>query len=79
MIEFALTDAQFAAAQKALAAEGVDMSAPTGTISRQGVTAAYTWAEGKLTIEIKHHPMFLPVSLIESKLRQMIQDKLNLA
>lgn len=77
MIEIPLSEAQFAAAQKALAEKGVDLSAPSGTISQMGVTAAYTWAEGLLTIQVTDKPAFFPVSMIEAKLKAWIEERLQ--
>jgi hypothetical protein len=77
MIEIPMTDAQFAATQKALLEAGVDASGPTGTIARQGVTANYAFAAGKLTIEVTDKPVFLPLSLIESKLQELVSEKLR--
>lgn len=70
-----MTDAQFAATQKALTEAGVDATGPTGTISRQGVTANYAYAEGKFTVEVTGKPTFLPLSMIENKLREMVLEK----
>lgn len=72
-----MNDMQFALTQKALAEAGVDASGPTGTISRQGVTANYVYGDGKITITVTDHPVFLPLSLIEGKLTELIQDKMR--
>ncbi|WP_103931775.1 hypothetical protein [Bryocella elongata] len=79
MIEIPMTDAQFAATQKALAEAGMDASGPTGTLSRQGVTANYAWDGTKFTIEVTDHPRFLPLSMIESKLKDLVHEKMRSA
>jgi hypothetical protein len=80
MIEVPLTEAQFAAAAQRLQAYGVNLTGTTGTLSRDGITARYNYANGVLTIEILEKPFFLPVSVIESQMRGYIQkglDELN--
>ncbi|HEX4155108.1 MAG TPA: hypothetical protein VHY48_05805 [Acidobacteriaceae bacterium] len=76
MIEVPLTDAQFAAAAQRLREHGVELSGPSGTLSKDGITARYQHADGKLTIEIVKKPVFLPVSVIESRLRSYIDQAL---
>ena len=80
MVEVPLTDAQFAAAAQRLRDYGVDLSSPSGTLSRDGITARYNYANGKLTIEVLEKPFFLPLAVIESQMRSYIQkglDELN--
>ena len=80
MVEVPLTEAEFAAVAKRLRDYGVDLSSLSGTLSREGITARYTYADGKLTIEVLDKPFFLPLSLIESQMRSYIQkglDELN--
>lgn len=80
MIEVPLTEAQFAAAAQRLQANGVNLTGTTGTLSRDGITARYNYANGVLTIEILDKPFFLPVGVIESQMRSYIQkglDELN--
>jgi hypothetical protein len=80
MIEVPLTEAQYAAAGQRLQSYGVNLSGPTGTLSRSGVTARYTYANEILTIEILEKPFFLPASAVESQIRGYIQkglDELN--
>jgi hypothetical protein len=76
MVEVPLTEAEFAAAAKRLRDYGVDLSSLSGTLSREGITARYTYADGKLTIEVLDKPFFLPLSLIESQMRSYIQKGL---
>lgn len=80
MIEVPLTEAQFAAAAQRLQAFGVNLTGTTGTLSRDGITARYNYANAVLTIEILDKPFFLPASVIESQMRSYIQkglDELN--
>ena len=76
MIEVPMTDAQFAAASQRLGANGIVLSSPSGTISREGITADYTYSGGVLRINITKHPMFMPVSMIESRLKAYIDESL---
>lgn len=80
MVEVPLTEAQFAAAAHRLREYGVDLSDRSGTLNREGITARYNYADGKLSIEILDKPFFLPLSVIESQMRSYIQkglDELN--
>ena len=76
MIEVPLTEAQFAAATQRLQAHGVNFTGPSGTISRDGITARYNYANNLLTIEILEKPFFVPLSVIESQMRSYIQKGL---
>jgi hypothetical protein len=70
MLIFPMSDAQFAAAVTRLREDGVYISGPSGTLTKDGVTANYTHADDKLTVEITDHPFFFPLSLIEGKLKE---------
>lgn len=76
MIEVPLTEAQFEEASRRLQAAGVNLSGPSGTMSREGITAKYSYANGVLTIEVVDKPFFLPLSLIESQMRGYIEKGL---
>jgi hypothetical protein len=69
-----MSEMQFAAATQRLHANGIDLSGTTGTLSKDGVTAKYTYAEGKLSIEIIDRPSLLPLSLIEGKLQAYLEQ-----
>ena len=73
MVEVTLTEAQFAAAGQRLAAYGVNLTGTSGTLTREGITARYNYANNLLTIEVIKKPALLPMSLIESQLRAYIQ------
>jgi hypothetical protein len=80
MIEVPLTEAQFAAASQRLQAYGVNLTVPSGTLSRDGITARFSYANNLLTIEVIDKPFFIPLSVIESQMRSYIQkglDELN--
>jgi hypothetical protein len=80
MIEVPLTEAQFAAASQRLQAYGVNLTGPSGTLSRDGITARFSYANNLLTIEVIDKPFFIPLSVIESQMRSYIQkglDELN--
>ncbi len=76
MIEVPLTEAQFAAASERLKGYGVDLAARSGTLSRDGITARYNYANNLLTIEIIKKPFYLPASAIETQMRSYIQKGL---
>jgi hypothetical protein len=76
MIEVPLTEAQFAAASQRLEALGVKLTGPSGTLSRDGITARYNYANALLTIEVIEKPFFLPLSAVESQMRSFIQKGL---
>jgi hypothetical protein len=74
MLSIPMTDAQFAAASTRLRADGIILNGPTGTLTRDGITATYAHADGKLTIEIVDRPFLFPVSMIEEKLKAYIEQ-----
>lgn len=74
MIEIPMSETQFAAATQRLRTNGIVLAGTTGTLTKDGVTAEYLYAEGKLAIKIVDHPFFLPLSLIESKLQSYLEQ-----
>ena len=74
MIEVAMSEEQFAAATRRLAANGIVLDGPTGTLSKDGVTAKYEHAEGKLRVTILEKPFLLPQSLIEGRLKSYLEQ-----
>ena len=74
MISLPITDAQFASLATRLHANGIDLTGPTGTLTKDGVTAQYTHAAGQLTVEITDRPSLLPLSLIEAKLQSYLEQ-----
>jgi hypothetical protein len=69
-----MSDRQFAAATERLRGNGIELTGPAGTLTKDGVTAKYTHADGKLLVEIVDMPSFLPLSLIEGKLRVYLEQ-----
>jgi hypothetical protein len=76
MIEVPLSEAQFDEASRRLQAAGVNINGPSGTLSRNGITAKYSYANGVLTIEVVDKPFLLPLSVIESQMRGYIEKGL---
>jgi hypothetical protein len=76
MISFPMTDEQFAAVTTRLKANGIELTGPSGTLSKDGIKAKYEHAGGKLTVEIVDRPFLLPVSLIEGKLKAYFEQNL---
>ncbi len=74
VISIPMSDLQFASATQRLRANGIDLTGPTGTLTKDGVTARYTHAEGTFTVEILHHPAMLPLSLIEGRLQAYLEQ-----
>ena len=76
MIKIPMSDAQFAAATKRLRSNGIELTGPSGTLSKDGVTAKYEHADGVLQVEILDRPEFLPVSLIEGRLQSYLEQSI---
>ena len=74
MLSIPMSDAQFAAATARLRADGIAIAGPTGTLSKDGITGKYDYANGTLTVEVTDRPFFVPLSLIESKLRTYFEQ-----
>ena len=76
MIEVPMTDDQFAAATQRLRINGIELVGPTGTLTKDGITAKYEHSDGKLRIEITDKPFLLPTSLIEGRLQSYLEQSL---
>jgi hypothetical protein len=74
VISIPMSDIQFAAATQRLRANGIDLTGPTGTLTKDGVTARYTHADGTFTVEILNRPEMLPLSLIEGRLQAYLEQ-----
>jgi hypothetical protein len=74
MISIPMSDAQYAAATKRLRTNGIELEGNSGMLTKDGVTAKYEHAGGKLTIEIVDKPSLLPLSLIEGKLQVYLEQ-----
>lgn len=77
MIELPMTDDQFAAASRRLQQNGITLTGPAGTLSKDGVTAKYEHAAGLLRISILEKPFLLPESLIEGRLKAYLEQSLT--
>jgi hypothetical protein len=76
VIEIAMSEKQFAAATQRLRSNGIELSGPDGTLTKDGVTAKYSYAHGMLAVEIVDRPSLLPLSLIEGKLRAYLEQSI---
>jgi hypothetical protein len=74
MISVPMSEAQFAAATVRLRKNDIDLAGPTGTLTKDGVTAKYAYANGALTVEILDRPFLLPLSLIEGRLQAYLEQ-----
>jgi hypothetical protein len=77
MLSIPITDDQFASLVVRLRTNGIDMVGDTGTLTKDGVTAQYTHANGALSIEITDRPFYYPISLIETKLQSWLEQSLS--
>ena len=77
MIELPMTDAQFATATQRLQSNGILLNGPSGTLSKDGITASYEHADGRLRINILEKPFLLPESLIEGRLKAYLEQSLS--
>ena len=74
VIEIAMSEKQFSAATQRLRGNGIELTGRQGTLSKDGVTANYSYGDGTLSVEIVDRPMLLPLSLIEGKLRAYLEQ-----
>jgi hypothetical protein len=71
-----MSETQFAAATQRLQGNGIDLTGREGTLSKDGVTAKYSYGDGMLAVEIVDRPALLPLSLIEGKLRAYLEQSI---
>ena len=76
MIEMPMTDAQFAAATRRLQQNGIELTGPEGTLTKDGITARYEHADGLLRVTVLDKPFLLPESLIEGRLKAYLEQSL---
>jgi hypothetical protein len=69
-----MSETQFEAATQRLRTNGIELTGPAGTLTKDGVTAKYTYAAGKLVVEILDRPFMLPLSLIEGRLQSYLEQ-----
>ena len=79
MIEVPMSDEQFATATSRLRANGIELAGPSGTLTKDGITARYEHAAGKLRVEVVDKPFLLPLSLIEGRLQAYLEQSLATA
>jgi hypothetical protein len=74
VISVPISDSQFASLTARLRTNGIELSGDTGTLTKDGITAKYTHANGLFTVEIIDRPDLLPLSLIEGKLQSYLEQ-----
>jgi hypothetical protein len=74
VISIPISDSQFVSLTHRLHTNGIDLTGDAGTLTKDGVTAKYTHANGLFTIEILDRPSLLPLSLIEAKLQSYLEQ-----
>ena len=75
MIRIALTPEQFASkAAQLKVEEGLELSGNTGTLSKSGVTAQYSYDGQYLSVTITHKPFLVSERYCESKLTEWLQS-----
>ncbi len=73
MIQIPLTPEAFAAKATQLKAEqGIALNGTEGKLTKSGVTAAYVYQEGLLTVEILEKPFFVSTDYCEDQLRKFL-------
>lgn len=76
MIDVPMTEEQFAAASRRFATNGIELTGDSGTLTKDGITAKYDYADGHLKIEVLDRPFFLPLSMIEGRLSHYLEQSL---
>ena len=76
MIEVPMSEEQFASASRRLADNGIALTGPSGTLTKDGITAKYEHVAGLLRITILDKPFLLPESLIEGRLKAYLEQSL---
>ena len=76
MIQVPMSDAQFVTATARLRNNGIELTGPSGTLTKDGITAKYQHADGKLSVEIVDRPSLLPLSLIEGRLQAYLEQSI---
>ncbi len=71
MIEIQCTPEEFRAKAARLQSEhGIALNGDAGRVTAQGVTAAYAYQDGLLTVNILEKPFFVSTEYCESKMRE---------
>lgn len=79
MIDVPMSEEQFATASRRFATNGIELTGNSGTLTKDGITAKYDYAEGHLKIEVIDRPFFLPLSMIEGRLQHYLEQSLATA
>ena len=73
MIQIPLTQPEYEAKAAELAQKhGIHLTGPEGKLTKSGVTAAYAYKEGLLTINILEKPFFVSTDYCETELRKFL-------
>jgi hypothetical protein len=76
MIQVPMTEEQFTTATRRLADNGIVLTGRSGTLTKDEITATYTYDGATLKIEITDRPFFLPLSLIEARIQAYLEQSL---
>jgi hypothetical protein len=76
MITVPMTEAQFASATRRLADNGIVLTGREGTLTKDGITATYTYNGEALSIDVTDRPSFLPLSMIEGRLQAYLDQSI---
>lgn len=69
-IRIPMTQEKFSEVENRLKQEGYIPE--NGTIAAKGVKARYYWQGGITTLEITHKPVFVSMSFVEEKIREVL-------
>ncbi len=73
MIEIRLTPEEFAGKITRLEAEhGIRLNGDAGRLTKSGVTAAYAYQDGLLTVNILEKPFFVSTEFCEAELKKFL-------
>lgn len=73
MVLVRMTKEQFyAKAAELKAMQGIDLTEPVGTVTKDGVTAGYTHANGTLTVHIVEKPSFVSTAYCERRIEDWL-------
>jgi hypothetical protein len=63
-----------AAAARLQQRQGIVLTLPEGKIAQMGVTAAYRYADGVLTVDILEKPFFVSTAYCEEQLKSFLSQ-----
>jgi hypothetical protein len=76
VMEIPMSETQFAGLSRRLRSSGIELTGMSGTLTKDGVTAKYGYADGILSVEVVDRPKLLPLSLIEGKLQAYLEQSI---